>query len=249
HAKSCTLSHYDATSATVQGEKCRLTIDLVAMSGGWTPTVHLSSHRNVKPIYRRDIACFVPGAFDRAQFGAGSMVGEQTWAGAIQSGWLAGAQAAGVVGLQESGQAPSFDDATSMAFVPAGPLRGANSKGKAFIDFQNDVTVSDIELAHREGYQSVEHLKRYTTSGMGTDQGKTSNLNALTLMAAQREMDISAVGTTTFRPPYTPASLGALAGRNVGPHFQPERRTSMHGWHLAHGGVKMEAGLWLRPLW
>ena len=249
HAKSCTLSSYNAASATVQRETVRLAVDLVAMSGGWTPTVHLSSHRNVKPIYRSDIACFVPGAFDRAQFGAGSMIGEQTWTGAIQSGWNAGAQAAGVLGLKVSGQAQGFDDSTSMAFIPVGPLLGAKSKGKAFIDFQNDVTVSDVELAHREGYQSVEHLKRYTTSGMGTDQGKTSNLNALMLMAAQRDMDISAVGTTTFRPPYTPASLGALAGRNIGPHFQPERRTSMHDWHLAHGGVKMEAGLWLRPLW
>ncbi len=249
HAKSCTLSSYDAASATVQGETVRLDVDLVAMSGGWTPTVHLSSHRNVKPIYRSDIACFVPGSFDRAQFGAGSMVGEQTWHGAIESGWLAGAQAAGILGLKTNGQAKGFDDSTSMAFIPAGPLLGARSKGKAFIDFQNDVTVSDIELAHLEGYQSVEHLKRYTTSGMGTDQGKTSNLNALTLMAAKRDMDISAVGTTTFRPPYTPASLGALAGRNIGPHFQPERRTSMHDWHLSHGGVKMEAGLWLRPLW
>jgi sarcosine oxidase subunit alpha len=136
-----------------------------------------------------------------------------------------------------------------MAFVPAGALLSANPSDKAFIDFQNDVTVADVELAHREGYQSVEHLKRYTTLGMGTDQGKTSNLNGLGLMAAARGIDVATAGTTTFRPPYTPASLGALAGRNVGPHFQPERRTAMHDWHESHGSVKMEAGLWLRPLW
>jgi sarcosine oxidase subunit alpha len=130
-----------------------------------------------------------------------------------------------------------MDDATSMAFVPAGPLRGAKSKGKAFIDFQNDVTVSDIELAHREGYQSVEHLKRYTTSGMGTDQGKTSNLNALTLMAAQREMDISAVGTTTFRPPYTPASLVAMLDRTF-------NRSGEHP--CTTGILRMAASRWKR---
>jgi hypothetical protein len=114
----------------------RLDIDLVAMSGGWTPTVHLSSHRNVKPIYRSDIACFVPGAFDRAQFGAGSMVGEQTWNGAIESGWLAGAQAAGVLGLKTNGQAQSFDDSTSMAFVPAGPCSARGLREKRLLTFK-----------------------------------------------------------------------------------------------------------------
>ncbi|MEI7516316.1 MAG: glycine cleavage T C-terminal barrel domain-containing protein, partial [Betaproteobacteria bacterium] len=158
-------------------------------------------------------------------------------------------QAAALSGHRLGDAAPLLEDDTSTAFVPAGTLLSDRPSDKAFIDFQNDVTVADVELAHREGYQSVEHLKRYTTLGMGTDQGKTSNLNGLGLMAAARGIDVAAAGTTTFRPPYTPASLGALAGRNVGPHFQPERRTAMHDWHESHGGVKMEAGLWLRPLW
>lgn len=249
HAKRCRISGYDASTGRVMGGPMELDVDLVAMSGGWTPTVHLSSHRNVKPVYRSDIACFVPGGFDRAQFGAGAMVGCQTWGQAVDSGWQAGAQAAAVTGKHLSDPAPTLEDDTSTAFMPAGPLLSAQPSGKAFIDFQNDVTVDDVELAHREGYQSVEHLKRYTTLGMGTDQGKTSNLNGLGLMAAARGIDVAAAGTTTFRPPYTPASLGALAGRNVGPHFQPERRTAMHSWHETHDGVKMEAGLWLRPLW
>lgn len=248
-AKRCRIAGYDAATGAVMGGPMELDVDLVAMSGGWTPTVHLSSHRNVKPVYRSDIACFVPGGFDRAQFGAGAMVGSQTWQDAIASGWQAGAQAAATNGRQATDTAPSLENDTSIAFVPAGALLSSKPSDKAFIDFQNDVTVADVELAHREGYQSVEHLKRYTTLGMGTDQGKTSNINGLGLMAAARGIDVMAAGTTTFRPPYTPASLGALAGRNVGPHFQPERRTAMHDWHEAHGGVKMEAGLWLRPLW
>ena len=249
HAKRVRVAGYDATSGRIMGGPMELDVDLVAMSGGWTPTVHLSSHRNVKPVYRADIASFVPGGFDRAQFGAGAMVGSQTWSEAIASGWQAGAQAASVSGHILNDAAPLLEDDTSTAFVPAGTLLSAKPSDKAFIDFQGDVTVADVELAHREGYQSVEHLKRYTTLGMGTDQGKTSNLNGLGLMAAARGIDVAAAGTTTFRPPYTPASLGALAGRNVGPHFQPERRTAMHAWHETHGGVKMEAGLWLRPLW
>jgi len=249
HATRCRVAGYDASSGRVMGGPMELEVDLVAMSGGWTPTVHLSSHRNVKPTYRADIACFVPGGFDRAQFGAGAMVGSQTWGEAIKSGWRMGAQAAEISGFHLNDVPSALEDDTSMAFVPAGALLSANPSDKAFIDFQNDVTVADVELAHREGYQSVEHLKRYTTLGMGTDQGKTSNLNGLGLMAAARGIDVAAAGTTTFRPPYTPASLGALAGRNVGPHFQPERRTAMHDWHESHGGVKMEAGLWLRPLW
>src|SRR5262249_60503993 len=100
--------------------------------------------------------------------------------------------------------------------------------------------------AHREGYESVEHLKRYTTLGMGTDQGKTSNINALAIMAGLRDVDISAAGTTTFRPPYTPVAIGALAGRSIGHHFRPIRRSPLHDWHLANGATMIEAGPLLR---
>jgi heterotetrameric sarcosine oxidase alpha subunit len=246
--KTCTLAPLDLATGRISGGGERLDVDLVAMAGGWTPTVHLSSHRGIKPVYRADIACFVPGGFDRAQFGAGAMVGEHTLAGAIDSGWRAGAQAASLSGHAAATERPPLpQDDFALSF--ASPLTPATARGKAFVDFQNDVTLDDIDLAQREGYQSVEHLKRYTTLGMGTDQGKTSNLNALTRMAAQRHLDIAAVGTTVFRPPYTPATLGTLAGRNVGPHFQPVRRSALHDWHLAHGGIMMEAGPWLRPLW
>ncbi len=119
-------------------------------------------------------------------------------------------------------------------------------KGKAFLDFQNDVTTKDVAQAFDEGFRSVEHLKRYTTLGMGTDQGKTSNINALAIMAGLREVTVPEAGTTTFRPPFTPLAIGALAGRTKGRHFRPVRRSPLHDWQAANGGVFIEAGPWLR---
>jgi sarcosine oxidase subunit alpha len=247
----CALAPYDSATGSTGAALSHHEVDLVAMGGGWTPSVHLTSHRNVRPVYRADIASFVPGGFDRNQFGAGSMVGTQTVAEAIQSGWHAAVQAAAVCGKSLAGDAPAGPQGhdTHTGFVGVGPITTAKPVDKTFVDFQNDVSVDDIDLAHLEGYQSVEHLKRYTTLGMGTDQGKTSNLNALAAMAARRGLGVAEVGTTTFRPPYTPATIGTLAGRSVRGHLAPVRRTSMHDWHLAHGGQMMEAGYWMRPLW
>ena len=118
---------------------------------------------------------------------------------------------------------------------------------KAFVDFQHDVTTADIRLAHQEGFVSVEHLKRYTTLGMATDQGKMGNVIGLALMADALGKDIAAVGTTRFRPPYTPVAIGALAGRHVGAHFRPLRQTPLHDWNLAHGATMTMAGIWHRP--
>ena len=250
-ARSCMLAPFDMVRGTVTGAGERMDVDLVAMSGGWTPSVHLTSHRGIKPVYQAELGSFVPGGFDRGHFGAGSMVGMQTLQDAIHSGWQAAAGAASACGKALSGPRPAAPDQdnTHLGFASVGPIPATGRAGKAFVDFQNDVTVDDIHLAHREGYQSVEHLKRYTTLGMGTDQGKTSNLNALAIMATQRGLGLADVGTTTFRPPYTPATIGVLAGRSVGAHLAAVRRTAMHDWHVAHGGQMMEAGPWKRPLW
>ena len=248
---ACRLAPFDIAQGRVTGSERSVAVDLVAMSGGWTPTVHLSSHRDIKPVYRPDIASFVPGGFDRNHFGAGAMVGAQTLAGALQSAWEAATQAVQVCGKSVSGASfalPQGND-TDLHFVPVGPITAGNSRDKAFVDFQSDVTVDDVDLAHREGYQSVEHLKRYTTLGMGTDQGKTSNLNGLSIMAARRGLPVQEVGTTTFRPPYSAVTIGTLAGRSVGSHLAAVRRTAMHAWHEAQGGMMMEAGAWKRPLW
>lgn len=225
----------------------RLPCDVLCMSGGWSPAVHLTSHTGTKPRYAEEVAAFVPGGFAKGQFGAGALMGVFESAAAVESGWLAGAEAARHAGCEASASA-SMPPGLPSSCYDIEPLWGMQriARGKAFVDFQNDVTLSDVKLAHREGYQSVEHLKRYTTLGMGTDQGKSSNVNALAIMSGLRGLSIPETGTTTFRPPYTPVSIGALAGRTVGHHFRPIRRSPLHDWHLANGATMIEAVLWMR---
>jgi methylglutamate dehydrogenase subunit C len=233
----------------------RFDCDLVCMSGGWSPAVHLTSHGGIKPRYREDIAAFVPGGYAAGQFGAGTMTGSFTLQAAIDEGIEAGRLSASYSGHDRPALKPvplSLELASGLAqegyaiepFWPSTQGRCA----KAFVDFQNDVTVKDLTIAHQEGYTSVEHLKRYTTLGMGTDQGKTSNINALAIMAGLRGVEIPGAGTTTFRPPFMPVAIGALAGRTIGRHFRPMRCSPLHDWHLAHGGEMIEAGPWIR-LW
>jgi glycine cleavage system aminomethyltransferase T len=137
-------------------------------------------------------------------------------------------------------------DSDSLRIEPIWSVRAPRG-AKCFVDLQNDVTVGDVALARREGYQAVEHLKRYTTLGMGTDQGKTSNVVGLALMGEALGMPIPQVGTTTFRPPYTPVTLGALPGAAHGIHVEPTRCTPMHAWHEEQGARFVNAGLWKRP--
>lgn len=244
---ACIRGAHRVNAVTLAGPKTQADIacDLVCVSGGWSPTVHLTSHLGVRPIYRDDIDGFVPGALPAGQFVAGSIAGQYATAKAVEAGHRAGVDAATFSGRSGPTRAPAkFDlrDMTSKPFRDHLP-----ACGKAFVDFQMDVTSSDIALAHREGYESVEHLKRYTTLGMGTDQGKTSNFSALAAMAALRDATIPDTGTTTFRPPYTPVAIGALAGRAVGHHFKLFRRTPMHDWHQANGAEMLGVGLWMRP--
>lgn len=227
--------------------------DLLCMSGGWSPLVHLSSHGGIKPRYREDSATFVPGGYAPGHFGAGALTGDFSSSAAIRGGWEAADRALAFCGFNgaQGGPPMSASGAAPWATAnhriePRWQLPGAHA-GKAFVDFQNDVTTRDLSIAHQEGYESVEHLKRYTTLGMGTDQGKTSNINALAIMAGLRGLDMAHAGTTTFRPPFTPVRVGALAGRHVGRHFRPLRRSPLHAWHLANGAQMTEAGPWLRP--
>ena len=126
-------------------------------------------------------------------------------------------------------------------------VRVPDRKLKSFVDPQHDVTTKDIRQAHQEGYVSVDHLSRYTTLGMATDQGRNGNVIGLALMAEARGIDIPEVGTTTFRPPFTPVSIGALAGQARGAHFRPQRRSPMDAWNLGEGATMTDAGLWRRP--
>jgi heterotetrameric sarcosine oxidase alpha subunit len=227
------------------GKVERLRCDLVAMSNGWNPAIHLTTHLGGKPVWDETRNAFLPSQqLPPGLSVAGSANGEFGLARAIEQGGSAGAAAAGDCGfagqpLPQVTTEPERHACSPVWTAPAG-------KGKAFVDFQNDVTASDVQLAHREGFRAVEHLKRYTTLGMATDQGKTSNLAGHAMMAALCGVDIARAGTTVFRPPYTPVAIGALAGHHRGKDFRPYRLTPSHDWARERGAVFVETGLWLR---
>ena len=228
----------------------RLACDLLGSSGGWSPTVHLYSQGGGKLRFDNAIASFVPNTISAAITPAGAANGEFSLAGALAQGHAAGAEAArltGCVAVAGVGAPPVCEPETAARIEPMWQTPRKVSRGKRFVDIQDDVTVEDIELAHRENFRSVEHLKRYTTLGMGTDQGKTSNVNGLAIMAELRGELIPAVGTTTFRPPYTPVALGLFAGAETGKHQTPLRRTALHAWHLQRGATMTTVGHWMRP--
>jgi sarcosine oxidase subunit alpha len=232
---------------SVAGQSLSLDCDLIAISGGYSPTLHLTAHTGIAPRYCPTIAAFVPGGFAPGHSGAGGLLGSFTLAAAVTSGFAAGHAAATQSGHDTVRVLPLVAPPEAVIGYDIEPHWPSPQSAHAFVDFQNDVTVKDVVLAHQEGYRSVEHLKRYTTLGMGTDQGKTSNINALALMASLRGVELPASATTTFRPPYSPVAIGALAGRTVGHHFRPIRRSPLHEWHLANGAAMIEAGPWMRP--
>lgn len=221
--------------------------DLVLVSAGWSPVVNLLSHRGIKPVWNADNDCFLPVDSDEPISVAGSAAGVWNHQQCLDSGRAAGVRAARALGKWSPSVAAPQHGGWTAPIRPLYEIRVPGRKLKSFVDIQNDVTTEDVRLAHREGFVSVEHLKRYTTLGMANDQGKMGNVIGLALMAEARGVDIPEVGTTTFRPPYTPVSIGALRGRSVGAHFKPLRRTPMHDWNLEHGAVMTEAGLWQRP--
>ena len=223
--------------------------DVVGMSGGWSPMVHLTSHGGIKPRYDEGCAAFIPGNYAQSHFGAGAITGDFSTVKAMKQGEEKAHAALALLGRAPHANAvssPVIPDERPYAITPLWNGAAGKDEAKAFVDFQNDVTAKDIRQAHQEGYVSVEHLKRYTTLGMGTDQGKTSNINALAMMAALRGLPLDQAGTTTFRPPFSPLTVGALAGRSVGHHFRPIRRSPLHQWHEDNGATFIDAGLWKR---
>ena len=220
--------------------------DVLGISGGWSPAVHLTSHGGIKPRYDEKIAAFVPGGFAKSHFGAGAINGTFGLLAAINEG-IAAARAAlpETKKIKELGL-PAIRQDPIYSIQPVWNTAEKKNEKYAFVDFQNDVTVKDIQGAHQEGYLSVEHLKRYTTLGMGTDQGKTSNINALAMMADLRGLPMNEAGTTTFRPPYSPMTVGAIAARTISSHFRPKRLSPLHDWQVRNGATFIEAGLWMR---
>ena len=241
--------------AVIEEIKC----DAVAMSGGWSPVVHLWSHCGGKLIWDEAQAMFRPDP-SRAPTGdkgqpfvaaAGTANGNLRTAAVLEDAVAqakAAVKAAG--GKPKAGKAPAGSDAEEGAISPVWLMpQGApiQLRMKSWLDFQNDVKVSDVQLAAREGFESVEHAKRYTTLGMATDQGKLSNINGLAILSDALDQAIPQTGTTTFRPPYTPISMGSIGGEARDELFQPIRKTPMHGWHEANGADFEPVGHWRRP--
>ena len=251
--KSIEVMSLIAAGDGVVGEPRIIECDVVGSSGGWNPVVHLHSHAGGKAVFDEDRAIFVPGETLQASRAAGAANGDFGLAQCLNKGAEAGKAAAADTGYKKASRkkAPKADDvaekpARNIWVVPT--TRPTGQRGKHFLDHQNDVTAADIQLAAREGYRSVEHAKRYTTLGMASDQGKTGNIPGMAVLAGALGAEtLGQVGTTTFRPPYTPVTFGAIAGGDVGALADPVRMTAIHHWHELAGCKWEDVGQWKRP--
>jgi sarcosine oxidase subunit alpha len=218
-----------------------LKAECLAVAGGWNPAVHLTCHLGARPVWREDIAAFVPvpGAVP-GMVTAGACQGSYSTAACLLEGTQAAAEALGIKAIEPARAEDSPQEAAPLWEVPG-------VKGRAWLDLQNDVTTKDVRQSAQEGFASVEHMKRYTTQGMATDQGKGSNVSALAVLAEATGRGIPVTGTTTFRPPYTPVPIAAMGAGGLDHGFAPTRRTTSDAASRARGAPMIEAGLWVRP--
>jgi sarcosine oxidase subunit alpha len=225
-----------------------ISCDALAMSGGWSPIIHLACQRGAKPVWSDEKQAFMAPSVGGELEVAGSAAGIESTAGCLRDGADKAARIVASLGVTAAAfETPEVEGEYDPAFAAIWHVPGA--KDKAFIDFQNDVHSKDLSAALREGFGHIEHAKRYTTSGMATDQGKLGNVNAAGIIAGMRGVSPAAVGTTTFRPFYTPVSFGAMAGTARGKHARPTRESPLHGWAKKNGAVFVEAGFWYRSSW
>ena len=232
------------------GQKRTLNVDAIGMAGGWNPAIHLYSHSGGKAKWNDTLVCFTPGAPMANQFSAGACNATATLASTLLEASRAGAAAAKAAGFAASESGYTVVEPSNEAIAPfwiAETGEKISRRAKAFVDYQNDVGAADIELAIREGFESIEHIKRYTAMGFGTDQGKLGNINGMALAARALKKPIDQVGTTTFRPNYVPISFGLFAGLERGDLFDPIRKTSPHAQHVAAGAPFEDVGQWKRP--
>lgn len=229
------------------GKRHRIRADLLAMAGGWNPAIGLGSNLGTRPVWSPTQNTFLLSSTPPGLRVAGAANGKFSLGDAMRDGWSSGAQVAQALGhraVAEPAFPTSDDPSTGRALWHVDERRG-----KAFVDYQNDVTDKDIDLAVREGFSSAEHLKRYTTLGMATDQGKTSSVNGHALLARATGKSLTETGTILSRPPWQPVAIGVLAGHHRGRDFRPERLTPSHGWATERGAVFTDAGLWKRAQW
>ena len=246
------IMHLSSDAQTLQGKAISIPCDLLAVSGGWSPAVHLNAQSGCRPQFDEDMACFLPDPKVPAQFSSGAAAGKMSFQAALRDGYEKGLAAAGCdqVTAKDTklNNMPMGDDA-EYSIRPLWQVPNSKSgQSKRFVDFQNDTTAGDIDLAAREGYRSIELVKRYTALGFGTDQGKLGNINGMAILVNALGQSLKQAATTTFRPMYTPVSFGAIAGRDLGEElFDPVRRTAMHSWHVEHGAEFENVGQWKRP--
>ncbi|MFM0740473.1 sarcosine oxidase subunit alpha family protein [Paraburkholderia xenovorans] len=239
------------SNGQVGAKQADVACDLLAMSGGWSPVLHLFAQSGGKAHWHDDKACFVPGKAMQAETSVGACAGDFTLGRGIRFAVDAGVEAARAAGHIVS--RPNPVQVVEIAETKMQPLwlvggRELAARGpKQFVDFQNDVSAADIFLAAREGFESVEHVKRYTAMGFGTDQGKLGNINGMAILAQALGKTIPETGTTTFRPNYTPVTFGTFAGRELGEFLDPVRKTAVHEWHVENGAAFEDVGNWKRP--
>ena len=247
------IARVNRTLDEILNHKGELRCDVLAVSGGWNPVVHLHAQSGGKPVFDEECASFTPGPSVQRERSAGAGNGTFGFADCLREGMEVGRRTAKDAGLTGEGivDIPKVETTLEGSLNPIWVVPnglGEGRGGKKFVDFQNDTTVADIRLAAREGYRSVEHVKRYTALGFGTDQGKLGNINGLAILAGVLGKKPGEIGTTTFRPNYTPVTFGAIAGREIGPaFFDPVRKTAVHEWHVARGAEFEDVGQWKRP--
>ncbi len=230
----------------VIGSKISIPCDCLGVSGGWTPSVHLFTQSGGKLKFRDDDQVFIPNTYPSDQISIGSCNGDFTLDEILSNISKTLKEFLGVnkTGYENLEVQSSFNKSKrNIWLLPSDKIVG---KIKSFVDFQNDATAKDIRLALREGFRSIEHVKRYTTTGMGTDQGKLGNMHALGIISEISGSKMGELGTTTFRPPYTPLTFGTIVGRNVGEYFDVYRKTPMHDWHVKNKAKFENVGQWKR---
>ncbi|MGR0278663.1 sarcosine oxidase subunit alpha family protein [Marinomonas dokdonensis] len=245
------VAKLSADGGQVVGSITKLKADTLATSGGWSPVIHLSCHTGCRPQWSDEVVGFLPGPTIQKQLTAGGINGQYETAQVLEEGIAAGQQALSNMGLVA---APvSVPSATSLSITPPMSvfhiphIKPTSQAPKQFVDYQTDVTAAGIEIACREGFEAIEHVKRYTAMGFGTDQGKLGNINGMAVAAKALNKSIPETGTTIFRPNYTPVAFGAIVGRHCGALFEPKRFTAMHPWHVAQGALFEDVGQWKRP--
>ena len=247
------VASINAEGTFVTDEPQTLTCDTIATSGGWSPAVHLSCHTGSRPVWNEDVLGFVPGDTHEQVLSAGRIKGAPSLDACLQAGVQAGLDAAAKVSTAQAIDTIAIPSTLATKQAPAMALylvphtKAPTRSAKQFVDMQNDVTAAALQISTREGFESIEHVKRYTAMGFGTDQGKTGNVNGMAIVAKTLGQTIAETGTTVFRPNYTPVTFGTLAGSHTGALFDPKRFTPMHRWHVEHGALFENVGQWKRP--